>query len=175
MKENINNCIQIDIKKVKHDQISSLECCKDNSFTYLYYLLNDDDCLFELNGNQFEINIVIDNSYFEKYKDSIIIPPGTQELCCNIQSKLLEIINCTLPNQQRYVFIESIILSLLVYSLKNENEKKNSICEGCIFLNKPLEKQKIQRAKEFILNNLNQQLTIPVIARISIGTKPVLP
>ena len=169
MKELINKHIQIEILKVNHDQISFLEIITDNALTNLHYWLHNHDCLFELKGNQYYINIEIDNSYFKKYKDSISIPPGIQELCCNIQNQLYEIINCKLKGDQRSVYMESIALRLILYTLKKEDHKNENICEGCIFLNNPPEKEKIQNAREYILKNLNQQLTIPVIAN-TIGT-----
>jgi len=111
------------------------------------------------------MNFIFDlqKNYFEKYNEPIDINIEEQTICCNTQSKLLEIINCKLTGIHKKIFLESTILFLLYQSQKN-NLIFQLGCDSCSILNKPIELEKIQKAKRFILDNLRDNLTIPVIA-----------
>ena len=141
---------------------------KDKSNVYLTYNLIDNDCFFDFTNSINKIEIKISNSYFERYKDSFEIVSEKQQICCNTQSKLFELINCNLTGIARNLYIESLIVYLL-YQIQKNNLIFQINCNTCSFLNKPIELDKIQKAKEYILNNLDQNLTIPIIAKF-VGT-----
>ena len=71
---------------------------------------------------------------------------------------LHEIINCKLTGVFRNMFLESKALALLLCFQKC-NTVAQSACDTCKFLTKPIEKEKIIKAKEIILNNLNSPPT----------------
>lgn len=136
---------------------------QDENYIYLTFGLNANDCLFDLASNNYEFQIRIAKNYLEKYNEPLDINIVEQTICCNTQSKLLEIINCKLVGIHRKIFLESTILFLLYQSQKN-NLIFQLGCDSCAIMNKPIEVEKIQKAKKYILNNLANKLTIPIIA-----------
>jgi AraC-like DNA-binding protein len=140
----------------------------DKSSMILNFGLYSNDCLFDLSNSNYEIKITILNSFFQKYNETLVLNSSKQSLCCNSQSKLLDIINCNLLGINRKIFIESQILFLL-FQLQKNNSLFPIECESCNFLNSPAEIEKIQQAKKFILDNLSNNLTIPIVA-LSVGT-----
>jgi len=141
---------------------------QDDNYIYLTFGLYAYDCLFDLADNNYEFNIVIAKPYIEKYNEPIDLNITEQSICCNTQSKLLDIIKCKLSGIYRKIFLESTILFLFYQSQKN-NFIIHFDCDHCAILNKPLEVEKIQKAKTFIINNLGNTLTIPIIAT-NVGT-----
>ena len=85
------------------------------------------------------------------------------EICCNTQMILHDIINCKHAGSFRNIFLESKALSLLLCFQKC-NEANQTDCGSCKFLTKPIEREKIIKAKEIILNNLHCPLTIPKLS-----------
>lgn len=128
-----------------------------------HYYLNDKDCLFELQGLNYHIKIEIEKNYFDKYDFETNFNDQKQSICCNIQLKLLELIDCKVDVFHKHIFFESQILSLIFYSQK-EIEAMQMSCESCSLMTLPLEPEKIQKAKEYIMANLHTPLTIPIIA-----------
>ncbi|MGL4347585.1 MAG: helix-turn-helix transcriptional regulator, partial [Chitinophagaceae bacterium] len=89
-------------------------------------------------------------------------------ICCNIQSKLFELISSQAEGIERYILFEGIILALLYYAKQSNIE--NSLCyESCGMLQQPLELEKIEATKIYILQHLEQNITIPIIAK-AVGT-----
>jgi len=147
---------------------SFCEITQDEIYFYLTFGLNANDCLFDLAKNNYAFQIRIAKNYLEKYNESFDINISKQTICCNTQSKLLEIINCKLTGINRKIFLESTILFLLYQSQKNNFIFQLS-CDSCSVLNKPVDVDKIQKAKKYILDNLSNTLTIPIIAT-NVGT-----
>lgn len=145
---------------------SSFNITKDENYIHLSFRLFSKECLFELDGKSYQVYIRISKSYFEKYNDDFSVEILEQTICCNMQSHLWEIINCKLTGIVRKIFLESQILFLLCRAQRNGY---NSGCETCFFSNKGIEIDKIMKAKNFILENLDKNITIPVIAN-KIGT-----
>ncbi len=85
------------------------------------------------------------------------------DICCNTQMILHDIINCNLQGAFRNMFLESKALSLLLCFQKC-NAISSINCSSCKFLSKPIEKEKIFKAKEIILNSLNNPPTIPELS-----------
>ncbi|MDZ7878846.1 MAG: AraC family transcriptional regulator [Saprospiraceae bacterium] len=141
---------------------------QDGTYIYLTFGLNANDCLFDLADNNYEFQIRISKTYLEKYNETLDINIAEQTICCNTQSKLLEIINCKLSGIYRKIFLESTILFLLYQSQKN-NLIFQLGCDSCAIMNKPIVVEKIQKARKFILDNLSNNLTIPIIAS-NVGT-----
>lgn len=159
----VNKFIQCTINKVERVE----ECCcwiqNRGSKVLFQYFLNDKDCLFELQGINYRIDIEIEKEYFDKYEVETNFQDQKQNICCNIQARLFEMIECNLVLHHKHLFFESHILSLIFYSQK-EVEAMQISCESCSIMTQPLEYEKIQKAKEYILANLHLPLTIPIIA-----------
>jgi len=166
--EFINEFISLHITASSRIDYSFCETTQDEEFILLTLGLIADDCLFDTNGDNYEFHIKISKSYLEKYNESLDINIEKQPICCNIQSKLLEILNCNLKGIYRKIFIESQILYLLYQTQKN-NLIFQPHCDNCQITNKPDEIDKIHKAKKFILKNLSESITIPIIAS-NIGT-----
>lgn len=85
------------------------------------------------------------------------------DICCNTQMILYEIINCKLTGMFRKIFFESKALALLLCFQSNA-VKQPTDCSSCKFLTKAIEKDKVIKAKEIILSSLNNPPTIPELA-----------
>jgi AraC-like DNA-binding protein len=166
--KSINKYIQIDI--CQEDEVFETNCLvkQDGSHVYLTYSLLDNECLFDFSKATNTIVIKIDQQYFEKYDQTFNLTVGKQNICCNTQSRLQELLNCKLTGVVRNVFLESIVLYLL-FQIQKNNLVFNISCDSCSFLNKPMEMDKIQKARDYIVGNLDQNITIPIIAN-HVGT-----
>jgi AraC family transcriptional regulator len=129
----------------------------------LNYSLSNDDCLFDFSDTANKVIIKIAKIYFEKYEDPYDLKNQKQSICCNTQSKLYDLISCNVKGITRNMYLESIVLYLLFQFQKN-NLLSNLNCYSCSFLNKPIEQDKIQNAKDYIIANLDQNITIPILA-----------
>ena len=111
--EYVNDFINLSFKVDASTTKSYCKITQDESYIYLTFGLNANDCLFELTENNYEFHIRFAKNYFEKYNEPIDINIEEQTICCNTQSKLLEIINCKLNGIHKKIFLESTILFLL--------------------------------------------------------------
>lgn len=166
--ERINEFISLSISANPQLDHSYVETTHDTSSITLTFGLFANDCLFDLAEKSYEFQIGIARTYLEKYDEPLDIIIEKQAICCNTQSKLLEILQCKLQGIHRKLFLESNILFLIYQSQKN-NLVFQLDCDRCAVLNKPVELEKIQRAKAYILDNLSGNLTIPIIAS-NVGT-----
>ncbi len=159
----INTFISLNISINPHFDHSFCSTTHDEVSIFLTLGLIAEDCLFDTDGNNYEFKIKISKSYLEKYHEELHLNIVKQDICCNIQTKLLEILNCNLTGIHRKIFIESQILYLLYQSQKN-NLILQPNCDNCLIINKPNGIDKIHKAKKFILKNLSENITIPIIA-----------
>ena len=166
--EFINEFINLLVTTKNDIESSYCSTKQDNDYIYLTFGLFADDCLFDSVDTNFEFTIQISKTYFEKYKEKFEINIEKQTICCNIQAKLIEINNCKLKGILRKIFLESAVLYLLYQSQRN-NFIFEQNCVTCAILNKPIEIEKIQKAKKFILDNLANNLTINIVA-VNVGT-----
>jgi len=166
--EFVNEFISIIINKNFEIDSSFCDTAHDDDYIFLTFGLFANDCLFDLADTNYDVQIRIATTYLEKYNETLDLNKDRQTICCNTQTKLLEIINCKLHNIHRKIFLESQILFLLYQSQKN-NSVFQLNCDSCSILNKPIKVEKIQQAKKYILDNLVSNLTIPIIAA-NVGT-----
>lgn len=166
--ESINRYIDLNISANAHFECSFCSTSQDESYIFLTIGIISNDCLFYLEENSYEFQIRISKIYVEKYKEELNINIGTQTICCNIQSKLLEILHCKLEGIQRKMFLESHILFLLYQSQKDIFIFQSN-CDCCSILDKSVDIDKIHKARKYILDNLSGNITIPIIAN-NIGT-----
>lgn len=166
--ELVNEFIFLSFKINPKIDNSFCKTTEDEIYIYLTFGLNANDCLFDLTDHNYKFNIRIAKNYLEKYNEPLDINIAEQTICCNTQSKLLEISNCKLVGIHRKIFLESTILFLLYQSQKN-NLIFQLGCDSCAIMNKPIEVEKIKKAKKYILDNLANNLTIPIIANY-VGT-----
>ncbi|QQS29720.1 MAG: helix-turn-helix transcriptional regulator [Sphingobacteriales bacterium] len=106
------------------------------------------------------------NNYFSLYSENYFqgfYNYEEQELCCNKQMILHDIIHSKLEGAYRSMFLESKALGLLL-CFQKEIIQPVSSCVACKFLMNPAEKEKIQKAKEIILSRLSNPLTIPELS-----------
>lgn len=163
----VNEYISLTSQKSSGNDHSFCIASENEEIIHFRFQLYANDCLFDLNDN-YTFDLQISKSYFSKYKEPFEISFEKQNLCCNTQSRLLEIINCKLEGIHRKVFLESKILLLLYETQKNHTLIKLN-CDECEVLNKPVNIDKILEAKKYIIENLSGNLTIPVIVR-TVGT-----
>lgn len=163
-------CEFIHMDTIRDESIFETTCIatQDKVYIYLTYTFFDKDCLFDFSNIANKVIIRIAKSYFEKYEQPFEFEIEKQNICCNTQSKLYELINCKISGIARNVFLESIVLYLL-FQIQKNNLIFNLNCDSCSFLNRPIEFDKIQKAKDYIIANLNQNITIPIVANY-VGT-----
>lgn len=166
--EQINKYMHIAMNPNTDISRSYCNTTQSEIYVYLAFGLYANDCLFDLANNNYQIQIRIAKAYFEKYNETPDINIQQQSICCNTQSKLLDIINCKLTGLHRQIFIESVILFLLYQAQKNKLLLQFN-CDGCAIVDKVTDVEKIKLAKKYILDNLSNNLTIPKIAS-NVGT-----
>ncbi len=137
----------------------------ENDYMIMQYSISNSDCIFDFRNTWNEVEIKIHNNYFKKYHQVFELTTEKQNVCCNTQAKLYELFNCNLTGIARSMYIESIIL-YLVFQVQKNNLIFQVNCDTCYFDNKPSELDKIHRAKEFIINNLDDNITIPILANL---------
>lgn len=164
----INDEITFSFNQNEHVKGSFCTIELNQDYINFYFSLDAQDCLFDLNQINYEFHFRINKSYLNKYQETIEFNIHKQAICCNTQSKLLEIIQCNLSGIYRKLYLESILLYLVFQSQKN-NLIFQLQCDQCAIANKPLETEKIMLAKKYILDHLEQSLTIPLIAQ-HVGT-----
>ncbi|MEZ5047470.1 MAG: AraC family transcriptional regulator [Chitinophagaceae bacterium] len=160
----------IDLEIVEEEAIDSSYCITNQNENYIFltFGLFKKDCLFDLEDKNYLTHIRIAKTYFEKYNEVFNVNIEKQHICCNTQSRVLELIHCKLTGINRKLFLESAILYLLFQSQKN-NLIFQLGCDTCSVLNNPTDKKKMHLAKSYIINNLANNLTIPIIAS-AVGT-----
>ena len=164
----INEFILLDISVETKINSSYCETSQNQSYLFINFGLYANDCLFDLAEGNYLFKIRISKTYFKKYNEPFVITAQTQAICCNTQTKLLEIVNCTLTGMHKKLFLESVILFLLFQSQKNSLISQIG-CNTCAVLNKPIELEQMQLAKNYIIENLSGNLTIPIISKV-VGT-----
>jgi AraC-like DNA-binding protein len=168
----VMECIHeyIDVSSVITFTIDKSFCktAQDEVNLYMTFGLFADDSLSDLSEKSYLIQIRITKNYLEKYNETIDLYDGEQPVCCKMESKLLDIIRCRLTGLHRKLFLESAVL-FLFYQAQQNNLIFKLGCESCTILHKPAEIDKIQKAKKYILENLANNLTIPIIAN-NVGT-----
>ncbi len=164
----INDYIYLDVSKSVDINQSFCNTIQDKTYLYLTFALYANDCLFDLAENNYLFNIRIAKTYFEKYGELIDINVEKQNICCNTQAKLLDIVNCNLTGIHRKIFLESTILYLLYQSQKSSLVFQIG-CDTCPVLNNPVDTEKIHLAKNYIIENIENNLTIPIISAF-VGT-----
>lgn len=119
----------------------------------------------------YNIELTFQRNYLEGFSEDFDINqfPASQqhEICCNTQMILHEILNCKLKGTFRNMFLESKALSLLLCFQKCYAANQTD-CSSCKFLSKPVEKEKIVKAREIILSRLNNPPTISELS-VEIG------
>lgn len=167
--QKIKNGLQYTIRTlfIKRDNNSFLKRHPDNiTLTYQFSGL---DCSFTFTDTPIshDIEFTFQHNYLKSFSQDFDInqfPEFQQhEICCNTQMILHDIIICKLEGAFQNMFLESKALSLLLCFQKCYT--KNQIdCASCKFLTKTIEKEKILKAKEIILNCINNPPTIPELS-----------
>jgi AraC-like DNA-binding protein len=87
---------------------------------------------------------------------------AANNICCNTQMILHQVVTNKHEGAFKQVFLQSKAMEMLLYVFATRIHFSG--CSSCQFLNQPLEQNKIEKAKDFILQNLAQPPTIPVLA-----------
>jgi AraC-like DNA-binding protein len=164
----INEFILINTGSANEPNETSCVIARTEAWVNIRYTLGQNDCLFQFPAHQTHIELQIAASYFEKYNEDINLFVEKQSICCNTQSKLFDLVHCNLTGFARKLFLESTVL-YLVYQVFKNNLVFGLNCDTCSFLNRPLEVEKIQLAKQYIVTHLDANITIPNIAT-QVGT-----
>lgn len=166
--ECINDYIQIDLNIHTIYESTSCNTTVDDKYIQVDYQLSDNDCVFTFSEKFNLVKLKIDKAYFEKYQMPFDLKGENQNVCCNTQSKLYDLISCTFDGISRKIYLESIVL-YLIYQLQKNDLIFQLNCGTCSFIDRPSEMDKIFKAKDFIINNLDSNITIPKLAN-KVGT-----
>lgn len=164
----INEFIELSFYKNKQVEQTVGYAQIDKEYIVVHYTLSNSDCLFDFSSTWNEVKIKIHSSYFKKYHQPFELTTEKQNVCCNTQSKLHELVNCSVSGIARSVYLESIVL-YLVFQVQKNNLIYQVNCNTCAFVNNTSAVDKINRAKEFIVHNLEENITIPLLATM-VGT-----
>ncbi len=156
------NFSEVNIQKSYGNYASQADIIK------LSYFLSAKDCIFELESKNYTIEIEISKKYLAKYQFDHNFNYSNAYLSCATQECLFDLLQSTEGDIGKEIFIESRVLVLLYLAHKGITSGRSS-CEGCALLRKQTEYQTIKRAKDYILNNLSNAITIPIIAQV-VGT-----
>ncbi len=142
----------------------------DNSILLLFKYIGT-ECGLSFGVHQHTTILTFEFSYnflsaisFDLHLIDTILENTQQEICCNTQSILHQILTTKYKENFKNIFIESKALELLLCSFSCYSAS-TSPCEGCKFLNQPLEREKIILAKEILLKTLHNPPTIPELAK----------
>lgn len=140
---------------------------------YFYYISNAETYKQQEEVTTFELHFYFSYQYLNAFYNTspedksihTMLPAQLEQaICFESQVVLKEIIDNQTFGALKKLFLESRALNLL-YRFYKENEANQNTCEGCKFLNLPTEKEKIVKAKEILLYNLEQPPTIPELAK----------
>lgn len=172
--------LQQQIKTGLHFQLKAIPLLRDNNsflsksansivLTCIFSGLN---CNIHLDNNNHshEIQFTFQNEFLKRFASdeqefsiNQFPEPQQHDICCTTQMILHDIITCKLQGAFRNMFLESKALALLLCFQKCNTIQQHD-CTSCKFLTKPVEKEKIYKAKEILLNRLNNTPTIPELA-----------
>jgi len=168
--ESVKDGLQYSIKTIfiKRDNNSFLYRNPESISIICHYSGSDCSLPFADASVVYDIEFTFHHDYLKTFSPDFNLnqfPDKIQhEVCCNTQMILHEIINCKLQGAFRNMFLESKALSLLLCFQKC-NTANHIDCASCKFLAKPIEKEKILRVKEIIMNRLNNPPTIPELSQ----------
>lgn len=165
--EKIKDGLQYSIKTlyIRRDNNSCLKRHQDNIALTCEFSGLDCSLTFIDAPVAHDIEFIFHHNYLKSFSlqkdfDICQFPDNLQhDICCNTQMILHDIINSKLTGAFRNMFLESKALSLLLCFQKcciaNQTD-----CASCKFLTKPIEKEKILKARDIILTRLNNPPTI---------------
>jgi AraC-like DNA-binding protein len=133
----------------------------------LNYFLNTSECqVFSGSKNSFLIYIKIEHAYFNGIEEFPFknMPSQVQAICCNTQFMLLDLMSTQLTGIYRKLYLESKSMELILRAYGLHVEEKGS-CANCRFLQFDYNKEKIQKARQILLYQLNNPPTIPELAK----------
>jgi AraC-like DNA-binding protein len=135
----------------------------------LNYFINSSECqVFPDDQGSFMIYIKLDHSYFNNTSTGFpfkYLLSQSQSVCCNTQWILSDLINTEWEGVFREMHIESKILDLVLKAYEVHLDQ-NSICSQCRFLRFDYNKEKIQQARQVLLDQLNNPPTIPELSKL---------
>ncbi len=168
----IKNGLQYSIQTldVKRDNHSFLTRQADNITLTCEFSGLDCSLTFADTPISYDIEFAFHNDYLKTFSANIDINQfhehRQQDICCNTQMILHDIVNCKLQGAFLNMFLESKALSLLLCFQKCYTTNQTN-CASCKFLTNAIEKEKIMKAKEIILSRLNNP---PTITELSLKT-----
>lgn len=172
-REIINNGLSYSLASldITKDNVSIISRDKDNNISLTFHF-SGLDCSLRYGDNRVssEIQFVFQFQYLDIYFSQScenyyheFSEYKTQDICCSKQMILHEIIKCKFQGPYRKMFLESKALALLLCFSKSSAISNND-CASCKFLVKPLEKDKIFKAREILLIRLSHPPTIPELS-----------
>lgn len=170
--QNIKSGLEFSIKTlfIKQDNNSFLTRQADSIILTCEFSGLDCNLTFTDTPISYDIVFTFHYDYLKSFSANFDIKqfPDHQkhDICCNTQMILHDILNCKLQGAFRNMFLESKALSLLLCFQKCYTTNQTD-CASCKFLTKPIEKEKILKAKEIILSRLNNP---PTIIELSLKT-----
>lgn len=113
-----------------------------------------------------KVTLTFSKSYLQSFDNNLqpenffSSPKFEQDICCNTQLILHEICTAKWTGALQKIFLESKALALLLCYKKANTNTQLPDCTSCKFLNKPIEKEKIFKAREIILSRISSPPTI---------------
>ena len=168
---NIKTGLSIELKPIPFADENYFSSKIEKKTVRLSFHFSGIDCSSKLEkvNSSYWIELNFEEKYLQNFTDEMDFntaqfPTITkQDVCCNTQMILHEMVNNKWQDAFKKMFFESKALELLLCFQKN-NAVAFADCSVCKFLTNPIEKEKILKAKELLLNNLDNPPTIVDLA-----------
>jgi AraC-like DNA-binding protein len=140
-----------------------------------YYVKEDFNPVLTSSHEAWEFQFVFPRTYFssftqdDHFQEMLSSFPSfrKQELCCNTRMILHDLLSSNLRGSFRTMYFEAKAMELLL-CYQRCSEPAAEDCSSCKFLNRPMEKDKIFKAKQVLQRSLHQPPTIAELA-LTIG------
>ncbi len=165
--EHLTTYLSLETTRAPHLGASHCRVSAGDAVREIEYYLAARDCLFDVADTNYRIRFRVEPAYFARFGEALHLPAGQLPICCNAQLKLYELIRCAETGLARKLQLEAIFLDLLQRLLVTPALPVG--CSGCANLTAPLELEKLERARAYVLEHLDEKITTPIVAG-AVGT-----
>lgn len=160
--------LQISIESLDSVPENKLFIKTGPSVLELNYFINTADCqVFPDTQSSYLVYIKFEDLYFQSQPEFPFkgMPSHSQSICCNAQLLLLDLMFTNLDGIYRKLYLESKALELVLKAYSLHAEQSHG-CENCRFLKFEYNKDKVQQARQILLDQLNNPPTIPELSKM---------
>ncbi len=163
----IHEQLAIEIGELTAPVGSYCEVSREVGQLLVTYYLSSEDCFFAGLTSSYRIRFRLSPDYLARFGETLHLRPRQKILCCQTQLQLCEIVRCRERGLSRKLFLEARFLNLLHRLVAPELPDLG--CANCERAGGGADAERVEAARTFILQNLDERITIPIIAT-AVGT-----